>query len=889
MPLHSGDKLGSYEILGPLGAGGMGVVWKALDRKLGRCVAIKVMKEEAGDLTRLMQEARAAAQLNHPNILTIHEIGEQDGRVFVVTEFIEGRVLSECLSKTGSPIKKALKFAIPVARALEAAHSHGIVHRDLKPENVMVTTGGDVKLLDFGLAKLTQAFEPAVSANLSTTLPDRTRTRQGQILGTVAYMSPEQAQGRNIDARSDIFSFGVLLYEMLTGRRPFGGRDNLSILSAILRDEPIPPGRISAAPLPPEAERITLRCLRKDPDRRFQTTADLRVALEDLQEEIASGTSPAAPALAPRVGRRWWVAACLAGIMLVIVAVWLLQAPKEIEPHAVTQLTFDGGIAATPAISPDGKLLAFASDRATPGNLEIWLRQMAGGSLVRLTSEPGQKYNPQFSPDGTKLYYLTGDQSIFEMPALGGPVRKVADNAGPFAVSSKGEIAFARLGFAARPGPMMIISIGGSAPEPWQPDCRSLPRPAWSPDGSQLFFIGECGSRLHSGFIAPRRGGIAEAVVDDRVMLTTGPAPVWVRQANGQESIIYATGVPNPRLVRFQLGGKPAELISSISAVMWPVVSPTGEVVFSQTESRTAVSSVAIGEGRDLRAEATPAGLVEAIGHFSVSRDGSTLVYGRLTSGPGGELVVRKQATGEERVFAEHDLVGVGVGSIWPQVSPDGKQIVYRLVGAQAGHYLLQADSGEVHLIATMEKFQLASDWSPNGKRILGECAGPTAGICELDPVSGEVKSLMVHSTDQLLYPSWSWDARAIAFMRRRPAGKTAIWIAPIYGESTVAPEEHWVEISAPLTDDSRPRFSPDGTTVYYLLGRGGQRLLVAQKVDKSSYQSRGEPMLVVRQPIEVTAVTGGSGPYPLIAVTPKRLFYSTLGLRGNLCMTRLD
>src|SRR5262249_11785579 len=153
--------------------------------------------------------------------------------------------------------------------------------------------------------------------------------------------------------------------------------------------------------------------------------------------------------------------------------------------------------------------------------------------------------------------------------------------------------------------------------------------------------------------------------------------------------------------------------------------------------------------------------------------------------------------------------------------------------------------SGEIHRIATMENFQLASDWSPNGKRILGECPGPKVGICELDPASGVVNSLMVHSTDQLLYPTWSWDARAIAFMRRRPAGKTAIWIAPVDRDSTVAPEERWVEISAPQTDNSRPRFSPDGTTVYYVLGRAGQRLLAAQKIDKSSYQPRGEPIMI--------------------------------------------
>src|SRR5207249_646154 len=287
---------------------------------------------------------------------------------------------------------------------------------------------------------------------------------------------------------------------------------------------------------------------------------------------------------------------------------------------------------------------------------------------------------------------LNGDQSIFEMPALGGPARKLADNAGPFAVSSKGEIAFARLGFAARAGPMMIMGAGGSGPEPWQPNCRSLPRPAWSPDASKLFFIGECGARLQSGFLAPRQSGAPEAVIDEPSAAPAGPGPVWLRQANGQESIVYAREL---HLARFELSGKPAPVTSGARGQLWPAVSPGGDMIFAQTERRTGIYNIAF-DSRGLPAGATPASVVEAIGHFSVSRDGSTLVYGRLTSDSGGELVVRKQATGEEKVFAEHDLLGFSVGSIWPQVAPGGKQIIYRLVGAQGGHYLLQSDTGEV-------------------------------------------------------------------------------------------------------------------------------------------------------------------------------------------------
>jgi len=753
----------------------------------------------------------------------------------------------------------------------------------------MVTVAGDVKLLDFGLAKPIQPAARLDSAETTVTLPDRPSTATGHIVGTVAYMSPEQAQGKRVDARSDIFSFGTLFYEILTARRPFGGQDALSILTAVLRDEPIPPSRISAVALPAEAERIVLRCLRKDPDRRFQTTSDLHSALEDLRQEMASGTSALTPARHRGLKSRWLAAAGLAAtaVVLAISSRWWQRAPKPIEPRTLRQVTFDGGIAATPAISPDGKLLAFASDRADPGNLDIWLRQTAGGGLIRLTSQAGVEYNPQFSPDGTKLYYLKGDQSIFEISALGGPARKVAENAGPFTVSSKGELAFSRLGFAARPGAIMIIGVpgAGAEPEPWQPTCRSLPRPAWSPDGSRLFFIGECGARLRSGFLAPRQSGAAEAVLDEPSAAPSGPAPAWHRQANGEESILYARAF---HLVRFGLKGNPAPALSGAGGQLWPDVSAAGDMIFTQAARRTGVWRIAV-PSRGFPADATPANVAEAIGHFSVSRDGETLVYGRQTSGSGGELVVRKLATGEERVFAEHELLGVSVGSIWPQVAPDGKQIIYRLTAAQTGHYLLKSDTGEIRRIATMDRFQLASDWSVDGKRVLGECPPPRLGICELDPASGDVKPLLIHSTDQLLYPSWSWDARSIVFMRRPPGGISAIWIAPVSRDGAIGAEENWVEISPPQTDNSRPRFSPDGAAVYYVTGRGGQRLLAAQKIEKTSHRAIGEPVLVVRAPVEVTALTGGAGPYPLIAVTPQRVFYSTYHLRGNLWMTRLD
>jgi serine/threonine protein kinase len=291
MPLSAGDKLGPYEIVSPLGAGGMGEVWKARDTRLDRIIAIKVLP--SGKLSdpetkrRFVQEAKAASALNHPNIVTIYDIGCEDNCDYLAMEFVDGKTLEQLTPREGLAISEALRSATQASDALAKAHAAGIVHRDLKPGNIMVTVDGLVKVLDFGLAKLTQpaGVSPADAATLMT----GANTIEGTILGTPAYMSPEQAEGKPVKAHSDIFSFGAVLYEMIAGQPAFRRDTHLATLSAILRDEPRPlAGQRESTP--PELESIIMRCLRKDPARRFQSMADLKVALEELKEKFDSGT-----------------------------------------------------------------------------------------------------------------------------------------------------------------------------------------------------------------------------------------------------------------------------------------------------------------------------------------------------------------------------------------------------------------------------------------------------------------------------------------------------------------------------------------------------------------------------------------------------------------------
>jgi len=445
----TGRTLLHYEILEKLGEGGMGVVYKAQDTHLDRFVALKVLPAQAlhnpDRKRRFVQEAKAASALNHPNIIHIYDIACADGVDFIAMEYVPGKTLEAWIGRKGLKVSEALKYAIQIADALAKAHAAGILHRDLKPANVMVNEDGLVKVLDFGLAKLTERSPIDGDQGARTVTLRPADTEEGTLLGTVAYMSPEQAEGKKLDARSDIFAFGTLLYELVTGRRAFQGESKLSTLTLILREDPKPPTQI-AEEVPRELEKIILRCLRKDPDRRFQHMADLRVALVELKEESESGKleSPA-PSVAARPRRR--LAAGLAAVLggaAVLAGVWWLGRPQApLQPPSLTRLTFDSGLTFFPTISRDEKLLAYSSDRADQNNLDIWIQQMGGGQPLRLTHHPAADVHPDFSPDGTRIAFSSSRDpggGVYVMPALGGgEERKIAAPGGEARFSPDGK------------------------------------------------------------------------------------------------------------------------------------------------------------------------------------------------------------------------------------------------------------------------------------------------------------------------------------------------------------------------------------------------------------------------------------------------------------------
>jgi eukaryotic-like serine/threonine-protein kinase len=398
MTLIAGAHLGPYVIVAPLGSGGMGDVYRARDPRLNRDVAIKVLPALGADhperRERFTREAQAVAALNHPNIVTIHSVEEANGTAFLTMEIVEGRSLADALVQGALPIDRLLKVAIAVADAIAAAHQKGITHRDLKPGNVMLgehDQAGRVKVLDFGLAKLVNA--PADASGM-TTVAAAPITGEGRILGTVAYMSPEQAEGKPIDARSDLFSLGVVLFEMATGQRPFTGDTNMSVISAILRDTPKSVSDLKAG-LPPELGRIIRRALAKDPERRYQTAKDLRNDLEELKASLDSGELTAtAPQSRSTLSRRWWAAA-LATVAAVLVGagayLWRQtdDSPTPFERLEVRRLTTTG-TALLAAISPDGRYIVHVHNEG--GQQSLWMRQIATGSNVQIAAPADEIY-----------------------------------------------------------------------------------------------------------------------------------------------------------------------------------------------------------------------------------------------------------------------------------------------------------------------------------------------------------------------------------------------------------------------------------------------------------------------------------------------------------------
>jgi len=676
--------LGHYRIVAPLGSGGMGEVYLAEDTKLGRRVALKILPPDlaadADRRRRFEREARAAAALNHPNIVTIHSVEQADDLHFLTMEVIDGQTLTSHIPASGLEWSSFFRLAIQLADAISAAHQQGVVHRDIKPANVMITREGRVKVLDFGIAKLKAPEPSGATTTTSATAPQ-------QVLGTVAYMSPEQAEGRLVDERSDIFSLGVLLHEMATGAKPFKGDTAISVLSSIIKDQ-APPVSATRQDAPAELDRIVARCLAKDPGRRYQTAADLRSDLEDLNSRLASGTQPVAAAGAATSGRmsRLLTAAIVVGAVGAgVIATWsILSRPSSGSLRATfTQLTHEPGIEWFPSLSPDGAWITYAGDAT--GNRDIYLQSVTGQTAINLTQDsPADDDQPAFSPDGNLIAFRSSrdEGGLFVMGRTGEAVRRLTREGFNPAWSPDGrQIAYTTSPTELKPqnteglSELWVVDVDGG--EPRRLSDRNTSLPSWSPNGRRIAF------------------GVRQAGEDSRLDIWTLP-----------------------------VGDGDAEPVTEDGYIDWnPVWSPDGRYLYfvSNRGGSTNIWRVAIDEASG-RTRGEPEPLTTPTpfaGHLTISADGRRLAYGASLETQN----LQKLALDPERVEVVGQPAPVTTGSrSWanPDPAPDGDFLVAYSQGIPEGDlYIFRTDgSGASRQLTGDSAIDRVPRWSPDGERI---------------------------------------------------------------------------------------------------------------------------------------------------------------------------
>ena len=865
----TGRTFGNYRILDRLGSGGMGEVYKAQDTRLNRLVALKVLRSDlvanAVRRQRFIQEAKSASALNHTNIVIVYDIFQHEGLDCLVMEYVGGKTLHALIPPQGMPWKEALRIAAQVAEGLRKAHAAGIVHRDIKPSNIMVPADGPVKILDFGLAKLTDS-DLAPDESTRTVLPV---TEEGTAVGTVSYMSPEQAQGKSVDSRSDIFSFGCVLYEMLTGRRAFQEDSAVGTMAAILHHDPALP----ASPAIPRAlVRILFRCLQKNPEDRWQNMADVRQLLEDLIRDCESpAETQAGIAAANPVRSRRFVAlaiggACLAGALLAFLVLRTLSGTGGASwmpaGAALRMVTADGGLSGYPAISRDGKLIAFASDRAGEGGLDIWVQQVGGREPIRLTRDPADESDPAFSPDGTMIVFRSEKDGggIYVVPAFGGnPVLLAALGRNPRFSPDGRWVAYSVGGEAvSNPGStgVFIVGSGGGVPRAIHPEMATATNPVWSPGSDRLLVLGRNDARQPfrsevDWWIVPVEGGAPQRTGAFGRMSRQGllqphfpqgyPPPLdWTDL--GGDRVLFSTplgeatnlweipllGSGSARRLTFGPGRQDhAGWSGDGRRLVFAAEELNFDVWRQPLDPRTGAAS---GTMSRLTDEAT-----EELSP-SMSWDAHRLAYIRHMP-DNWSLVIREGPSGAART-----VLASAAKLLSARLSGDGTRILY----SDANYDLLAIPSVGGSVQKLCERCGEVMGASADGREVLYE---PVENEDLLSYDSGRhatVKLALRASPEYILSSSrFSSDGRWVAFHSLHNATNTAqIWIAPT-GSPLPVPQSGWIPVTDGTKLERDPAWSADGRFLYFVSERDGFRCIWARPLDPTTRQPSGAAFAV--------------------------------------------
>jgi Tol biopolymer transport system component len=740
MALAVGANLGHYEVLGFLGAGGMGEVYRALDPRLKREIALKILPADfAADserLRRFEQEARTAGALNHPNLLAVYDVGAQGGTPYLVSELLQGETLRARLAAGAMPARRALEVATQMAQGLAAAHENGVIHRDLKPENIFICKDGRVKILDFGLAKLTRADKAgANSATFDETQP-------GILLGTVAYMAPEQVRGRAAEARSDVFSFGVVLYEMLSGKRLFQRETPADTTTAILVEEPSGLADLARG-VPPALERIVLHCLEKEPERRFQSMRDLGFSLQSLSTLSSSETSlPAAVTGRGRL-RRWgshYAAWAITVLLLANLGVlgWRLRfgetaAASHSETIRFERLTDLAGLEEYPALSPDGRSVAFTSDSS--GHRQIWVKLIGGGPPLQITQDASDHLYPRWSRDSASILYFSppreGEEqgALWELPALGGAPRRLTSSLSDCEVSHDGQkLAFFQLNH--RQVQLVVTDRNGAGAKAilQAPPSFEYLHPRWSPEDHTIAYQHATAIWADDLYTVNATGGEPRQVTTEGDLMN---GLAWTQDGSG---IVYSSArnstvlyLPSMHLWLKRLdGGSPQQLTFGEDSYEGPDTGDKGTILASYRHMhydiwKYPVAGTAVENVRNGERVTQQTGQVQTP---SLSPDGTQMAYLSDSGGHGNIWVMRLDNRQIRQLTYERDP-GVTVGT--PVWSPDGKSIAFaRITGGArlVSYYLINPDGSNVREVIPDGSW---ATWSPDSQWLYYSQDSPTA------------------------------------------------------------------------------------------------------------------------------------------------------------------
>jgi Tol biopolymer transport system component len=847
MTLEEGARLGPYQIVAPIGAGGMGEVYRARDTRLGREVAVKVLPshltEDPELKARFEREAKAISQLTHPHICTLYDVGSEGGVEYLVMELLEGQTLADRLEKGPLPTDHVLKFGVEIADALDRAHRAGIVHRDLKPGNVMLTKSG-VKLLDFGLAKIAASSEPASELSSLPTQASRPLTQKGTVMGTFQYMAPEQLEGKDTDARTDIFALGCVLYEMATGKRAFTGATQASLVSSILRDEPKPISAVT--PLAPAAlDRLVKSCLAKDPEDRWQSARDVRNELQWIGQSGSQASAPAAPVARRRNRERLaWAAAIVAAAIAAAAIAAAIVFARRVETLdrpvrssiVIPESTAIRGV----ALSPDGRRLAFVARDAT-GQSHLGVRAL---DSLAVTSLPGTE-SPSFpfwSPDSRSIAFFA-DGKLKKIDASGGPAQVVCDapEARGGSWSREGVIVFAKV----VDGPLFQVpASGGVASQLTKLDpARGETSHRWPfflPDGRHFLY-------LVANFASPGDlpgMGIYVRALDSNAEKLVSPA---------RSSVAYtgpAVGGSEGSLIFFREGNLMAQ-------------------PFDAGRAKTAGEPVPIAEGVQYFPQ-TQYGLFAASGN-------RTLVY-QARSAPGVSQLLWFDRDGKPT-----GSLGTPANQSNPRLSPDGRRVALDITDPQSGNtdvWIYEASGGIPTRFTSHPSLDTTPSWSPDGATIVFNSLRQGHPDLYEKASNGVGNDEPILVNERTKYPTdWSRDGRNILFRAIDEKTNFELWYLPV---GTRAP----VPYIKSTFGVSHGQFSPDGKWVAYASnesgkwevyvspfpGPGGNWKVSTAGGSEPRWRSDGQELFYLASDGKLMAVAVNEGP-PFEAGTATTLF----------------